>query len=535
MLRIIISRMTMNGTRPRRSVLLAALCAASLLCLVTAPPARAQDSLSADAVDTADAKVATPAAALSDQLYLPVLSNFSGQPPVCRMGVNVANVPASAFDLAQLHLGWYIDYKAHVTAPHPNGAAYVPVINLSQVGDSGFTSSPSGAELDTAIAQNPGASWIIGNEPDRRFYQNDMLPKAYANAYHSLYYYIKAKDPSARIFAGAIVQPTPLRLEYLNEVLASYWEMFGEALPADGWAIHNFILNERSCAYYEGNATICWGADIPPGSKATDGLVITIDELQKTADVAFFEAQVIRFRQWMADNGYHNLPLYVSEFGILMPESYGFPPSLVKNYMTKTFDFLINTKDEKLGYAADDNRLVQRLSWYSTIDPSFNGSLFQSTSGAPLSPPFELTSMGEHYRDYAASVPVASGFKLLGFSQEAPVGITAGEGVTLTLKATVGNAGNNQWPAGATVRFYLGDPAKGGTELGSKAVQMSGCGQTATVEFTWLDVPASAAGQTAYARLLGPGVDTTMSLQVVRPQEHVTIPFLRRAWQLAGQ
>ena len=259
-----------------------------------------------------------------------------------------------------------------------------------------------------------------------------------------------------RIFAGAIVQPTPLRLEYLDEVLTNYWEMFGEALPADGWAIHNFILNERNCAYYEGDASLCWGADIPPGNDAHDGLVITVHELQKTADVPFFEAQVHRFRQWMADNGYRNRPLYISEFGILMPESYGFPPSLVTNYMTKTFDFLINTKDEKLGYAADDNRLVQRLSWYSTIDPSFNGSLFESTTGSPLAPPFKLTSMGEHYRDYASAVPVSSAFKLLSFSQQVPVGITAGEGVTLTLKAAVGNSGNNQWPAGATVRFYLG-------------------------------------------------------------------------------
>lgn len=521
------------------AVLLAAFSAAGALSLVTTHAAEAQDARSVavpNAARVTDApKAGGLAAPLPDRLYLPVLSNFSGQPPVCRLGVNVANAPVSSFDLAQLHLGWYIDYKAHVTAPHPNGAAYMPVINLAQVGDSGFTANPDGAALDTAIADNPGADWIIGNEPDRRFYQNDMLPKAYANAYHYLYNYIKAKDPNARIFAGAIVQPTPLRLQYLSEVLANYWEMFGEALPADGWAIHNFILNERSCAYYEGDATLCWGADIPPGNNATDGLVITIDELKRTADVAFFEAQVLRFRQWMADNGYRNRPLYVSEFGILMPESYGFPPPLVNEYMTKTFDFLINTKDEKLGYAADDNRLVQRLSWYSTIDPSFNGSLFESTSGSPLAPPFKLTTMGENYRDYAAAVPVASGFKLLDFNQQAPLGITVGEGVTLTLTATVGNAGNNQWPAGATVRFYLGDPKNGGTELGSKAVQMVGCGQTATVEFTWTDVPAAAAGQTAYARLLAPGVDTTLSLQVVRAQEHVSIPFLRRAWQLAGQ
>ena len=135
----------------------------------------------------------------------------------------MAKVPVSEFDLSQLRIGWYIDYKAHVTAPHPNGAAYVPVINLEQVGDSDYTSSPSESALDTAIADNPGADWIIGNEPDRRYYQNDMAPAAYAHAYHDLYYYIKSKDPTARIFAGAIVQPTPLRLQYLDKVLLRLW------------------------------------------------------------------------------------------------------------------------------------------------------------------------------------------------------------------------------------------------------------------------------------------------------------------------
>jgi hypothetical protein len=119
-------------------------------------------------------------------------------------------------------------------------------------------------------------------------------------------------------------------------------------------------------------------------------------------------------------------------------------------------------------------------------------------------------------------------------SQQAPLGVATGTSVTLTLRATVANAGNNQWPAGATVRFYLGDPANGGTELGSKAVQMSGCGQTSTVEFTWTDVPESADGQLVYARLLAPGVDTTMSTQVVQAKELVCMPFIRQAWQLAG-
>jgi hypothetical protein len=388
--------------------------------------------------------------------------------------------------------------------------------------------------LDAAIADNPGADWIVGNEPDRRYYQNDMAPGAYAHAYHDLYYYVKSKDPKARIFAGAIVQPTPLRLQYLDEVLRQYWERYGEALPADGWAIHNFILNERSCGYYKDPA-ICWGADIPPGVEATDGLIITTDELQKTADVSFFKEQVFRFRQWMADKGYRNRPLYVSEFGILMPESYGFPPALVNNYMTETFDFLLNNTDGKLGYPADNNRLVQRLAWYSTVDPSFNGSLYESTTNNPLSPPFELTAMGENFRAYADAISVSSDFKLLGVSQDAGVNLAGSAGVTLTLKATVANAGNNQWPATAAVRFYLGDPAAGGVELGSTNVQLSGCGNMSTAEFVWIDVPDSADGQYVYARLQAPGIDTQARVRVVIAQDLLCMPLLWRPWHQSTQ
>ena len=280
---------------------------------------------------------------------------------------------------------------------------------------------------------------------------------------------------------------------------------------------------------------ICWGADIPPGIEATDGLVITTDELQKTADLAFFKEQVVRFRQWMADRGYRNRPLYVSEYGILMPESYGFPPSLVNNFMTQTFDFLLNSTDEKLGYTADNNRLVQRLAWYSTIDPSFNGSLYQSTTNDTFAPPFELTAIGNNFRTYAEAITVTSDFKLLGVIQKAGVSLAGSQGITLTFKATVANAGNNQLPAAAVVRFYLGDPAAGGLELGSTNVQMAGCGSAGTTEFTWTDVPASANGQYVYARLQASGVDTQARVQVVVARNSLTMPLIWRPWQLSRQ
>lgn len=52
-----------------------------------------------------------------------------------------------------------------------------------------------------------------------------MEPHIYAAAYHALYYLIKQADPTARVIAGTIVQPTPLRLRYLDMVL--------DQLPSD--------------------------------------------------------------------------------------------------------------------------------------------------------------------------------------------------------------------------------------------------------------------------------------------------------------
>lgn len=501
--------------------MLAALCAASMLWW--------GDVRAADVEDQSDAEqeeIQPDIPAQTDRLYLPLMSNGTGPAPLCRLGVNVTRWTTADLLPADLRVGWYINYSARA-ASHPNGMAYMPVINLEQIGDDGFTSTPSGAALDEAIAAHPGSDWIIGNEPDRRFYQNDLEPQVYARAFHDMAQYIRAKDPTARLFAGAIVQPTPLRLQYLDLVLAHYRELYGEPLPADGWAIHNFILNERSCSYYN-DPYACWGADIPPGIDATDGLVIDINDLQKTADVNFFKEQIVRFRQWMADNGYRNLPLYVSEYGILMPEDRGFPPALVNQYMDDTFDYMFTATSDTLGYAADNNRLVQRFAWYSTLDPSFNGSLFQSTTSDPLAPPYELSPMGKNYQAYAGTLQAQSEFKLLGLTQP-PLGVTSAESVSVTLRAWLANAGNNQWPETATVQFYQGDPAAGGVLIGSTPANLVGCGRTATVDFVWANAPPEVDGQKVYARLQG--TDAQASVQIVLAKNLLFLPQTRSSNQ----
>jgi len=481
---------------------------------------------------------AAPALKAQDQTMTPGSENAAA--PLCRFGVNVNDAPSkdiSLFDVAALRVGWYIDYQAVSAPTRPGGIDYAPVVRLRKsASGTTYTYSPSGDKLTAAITANPGAAWMIGNEPDRRDagqpIQDEMAPPLYATAYHELYTLIKQQDPTARIFAGSIVQPTPLRLKYLDLVLLSYLQQYGEALPVDGWAIHNFILNERSCAAYNNDLNLCWGADIPPGLSETDGLVIqnTLQDLQKTVSITLFKEQIVRFRQWMFDRGYREKPLYLTEYGVLMPADYGFPPSTVNTFMNQTFQFLLNTTDAKLGYPADGNRLVQRFSWYSTSDSAaFNGYLFQQNG---LNQPYTATEMGQNYAASAAAVqnqldlhPVS-----LSFSPASP--LAANGATTVTVSARIANSGNLLAPAASVVRFYNGNSDAGGVLIGAaQPVQVSGCGQMTIASVTWPDVAPAA--YIIYARVepVSGESDTTnntVSGGYLFSTDQIHLPLIRR-------
>lgn len=408
--------------------------------------------------------------------------------PLCRFGVNVSSFPDHAFyiddfDIAPLRAGWYLDYRATPSPAANNGAQYVLIMGVGDNDAGGYGYSPTGANLDATIAAHPGGIYIVGNEPDRREVQHDVLPENYARIYHAAYAEIKAKDPAAQVWAGAIVQPTPLRLEYLDRVLATYRAEYGVPMPVDGWAIHSFILNEASCSYYKqfypddpvGLSNECWGADIPPGIDATDGVRRTVAD---NARLDLFTEGIRRFRTWMAANGYRQTPLYVTEYGVLMPPSYGFPAGTVNRYMRDTFDFMLDTTDPALGYGADGNRLVQRFAWFSTLDPGFNGYLYESTSeDDPYAAPFELSPMGEQFRDYTAQESATSDLALLRLDWH------AGQG---RLVAVLGNQGNRMQPTQATVRFYAGTAWASAVPIGEAVTTaLAGCGETRTVAVPW--------------------------------------------------
>ena len=113
------------------------------------------------------------------------------QAPFCRFGVNLwRRGGVQEFDLAELRAGWYVDYVARGPA-HPPTLDYAPVLILHQVGADGYKVGKSWAAIDALLAANPGTRLLIGNEPDRRYSQDDMAPAAYAAAYHDLYYYVR--------------------------------------------------------------------------------------------------------------------------------------------------------------------------------------------------------------------------------------------------------------------------------------------------------------------------------------------------------
>lgn len=431
--------------------------------------------------------------------------------PLCRMGVNVNsyyNEPGiEAFDTAPLRIGWYINYNARTEASRPQGMKFAPVIRCIQESEDEYRTQPAGAALEESIRYYAGQEvpWVICNEPDRPgIFQDEMTPALYARAYHELRAQIKAIDPTAKVLAGNIVQATPVRMQYLDLILAAHEDLYGAPMEVDAWAIHGFVLNEVSCINNP-NSLPCWGAEIPPGVNEPTGLLI---DAQDNDSFEIFRDNIVRMRRWMANNGYRNVPLYLSEYGVLMPNNFGppdfnppFTPDRVNTFMTRTFDYLLNDGvDPNIGYPPDNNRLVQYLSWYSTSGKysndrpgEFNGYLFDPDRGYQISP------IGANYRDYAAGVADELDFSPLALSIESPF-FVLGDRALVVVGVQVANAGHNLYPAAVPVRLYAGSPAANDV-IGSGMARVRGCGERymtrITIEVPWNDGPPNSIAVTA--------------------------------------
>lgn len=324
--------------------------------------------------------------------------------PHDRFGVNVVRdhgKTVANYDVAQTRAGWYLDYSTAGTVP--SGVSYVRVLRVENLKSNNWRNS-----VAQAVHANPGAIWVIGNEPDREG-QDGVTAGDYATIYHDTYTLIKQTDPLATVANGAIVQATPVRFIYWDTFLSAYRAKYGKNPTVDYWNIHNFILREE--IYPPDN----WGASIPPDLEAYNDKGMKY-KVWEHGDIGIFKEQIIAFRTWMAVNGYRDVPLTVSEYGILMPYTYAAaaPPSkktydydFVRKFMLASFDFFMNATDPAIGQPQDGNRLVQSWGWFSLndymIDPSLpyeewrgsNGNLIEHDSGV-------ITALGKDFAAYIA-------------------------------------------------------------------------------------------------------------------------------------
>jgi hypothetical protein len=317
----------------------------------------------------------------------------------------VRGAQISDYDVGALHLGWYTDADTKRDPPGANGIRYGQLVLVKD------TVYPTNTiDLSDSVAANPGALWLVGNEPEGKIRQGNRTPEQYAQIYHDMHTLIKSLDPTAQIAIGGVILPTPLRLEWLDKVLREYETRYGEEMPVDVWNIHVQILQEKAGA---------WGAEIPAGLEATEGELFGFSietGYYDNANPEIFKRLVTDFRQWMKDKGFQDKPLIISEYGVLFPstyigygEGYGDEDSgnrVLIDFMYQTFDFLVNAKDPDLGYARDDYRLVQQWLWYSlNTQPydadtgrGYNGNLFSHLD------PNEMTLFGEALREYVRTL-----------------------------------------------------------------------------------------------------------------------------------
>ncbi len=252
----------------------------------------------------------------------------------------------------QLGAGWFLDWGTRAWGAN-QPIEYWQMIRIT---DGQF--HPAIAEIQELAREHAGMVWVVGNEPDNRS-QDNIAPELYADLYDEAYTALKAADPSALVAVGAVTQASPLRFVYLQRVLDRYREVHGVDLPADWWTVHAYVLREEVDS---------WGAGIPAGINAKTGWLV---EPSDHGNLTLFSDELIVFRGWMKAQGYQHTPLAVTEFGILLPDTFGYTPEVVGQYLWETFTWLDTATDPHTGCPTDEYRLVQRWAWFSLADANF--------------------------------------------------------------------------------------------------------------------------------------------------------------------
>jgi len=419
-----------------------------------------------------------------------IAPDLRAQTGSCHFGMTVPNGVAG-YDLSILGVDGYLDWWYVRNSSVAANIQYYPMLGVS---DAYYQTNLT--NLPALLSANPGATWIIGNEPDSEVtYQDHITAESYAERFYAMAKIIRSQDPTAKITFGTIIQPTPVRLYYLSKAIDRLVQLAqqdgktrADALSLiDIYSIHAFILNEQPL-YDSNGKNINWGAGIPLGYDANTWPPIeVIAPGPPTYDINTFKDRVIKFRQWMNALGplEQSKPLWITEYGSLFPTWLGVTELQTATYMEQTFDFMLGTKDATLGNASDDNRLVQKWFWYSLNElvTKFGGSLYN-----PLTQ--QITTVGDHFIKYNPSttiIPVTDPDAYID-----PTHLTIGPGSMGHYKVTVkvGNTVSSDRLTGVQV-----DLLDGANVVGTVTTNLPRCAGILPVSF---DVSNLVAG-TAYS------------------------------------
>ena len=433
--------------------------------------------------------------------------------PNCRYGVSASK----ADYMGNLNAGWAVTF-APTAAWLPAGVDHAATIRLKQVKNGStrlqeYTTSPelTDAALGKMISDNPGGLWIVGNEPDRSGWQDDIMPDMYAVAYHGVYEFIKQRDPTARVAFAGLVQVTPGRLQYMDIAWNTYKEKYGGAMPVDAWTFHAYIFPERTENGQNVFAYPALGTDLDLAIKYLDPTISIPSQLSKCSrddyyciyehdDISLFAKQVVDLRRWMKEHGQQNKPLILTEYSLLYAYQVNpdgsceakdekgncFTPQRVTEFMENANAYLENTRNEELGYPLDDYRLVQQWAWFSLDDfggergMDVNPSVLINRSGVGLA------MMGQKYQQLIAQQPISQSLIIEGVNSSAVSTSPTTKAASAKLSVKIRNNGNTATTQPFVVNFYE-DAAK--TKLIGSTTVPAGLGGCATdmavAEVSW--------------------------------------------------
>jgi hypothetical protein len=323
----------------------------------------------------------------------------------CRFGINVSawayiktfginNESVSRYDLASLGVGYYLDWGKNRRKNVPETIKYTHVLRTS---DASFQSNMD--VLPSYVKTYPGDIWIIGNEPDQP-HEDANTAETYAERFYAFSTLIHNIDPTAIVSFGTLTSITQARIRYLNYAWDHLVALAGSPAAAaaliDVFSPHMYILTEE----------ILYGVLIPPSINSTVyNEYLSLAEQTTAADIYSFDKfkqRLTWMREWMKSRGLERKPLWVTEYGNLLPPynmpgltNLTSPYSVTIDFMLKTFDWMYSQKDTNIGNPNDSYRLTQKWFWFSLNDMVFH---FGGTLIDPLT--MQDTPVGTAFRNY---------------------------------------------------------------------------------------------------------------------------------------